>query len=96
VPLATLVETIPISSGEEPGVPDATSTAASPTISDLLCAILDSLVATWSPSVTDVEEVGSSKRFEEPVEEQVTPPPIAEASGDIVCVKPNPQLGVQP
>jgi hypothetical protein len=40
----TLAEGIPISSEEETGVPDARSTVASPTISDLLRVIPDSLV----------------------------------------------------
>lgn len=75
MPLAPLVEDIPVSSEEEAGVADATSIVASPTVLDLLRAIPDTTDATWSPEAVNVEEVGASRRPGEPVEEHIIPPP---------------------
>lgn len=73
------------------------STMASPTVLDLLRAIPDSLVSARSPVVASVEEVGPTKRPEEPVEEQTVPPPVAEASSNIVRVGPDSSAwGVKP
>lgn len=59
-------EAIPVSFGEEAG--DATPTVTSPTVSDLLPALLDTLDAARSSEAVTVEEVGPSRRPEEPVE----------------------------
>jgi hypothetical protein len=44
-PLATSIEPIPISSAKELRVADATSTVVAPTASEILCSLLDFLVA---------------------------------------------------
>jgi hypothetical protein len=86
VPTMTLAKAILVSFGRD-GVPDVRLTVASPTVSDLLCIIPDSLVTI---EVTSVEEVGPSKQPEEPVGDQVAPPPIVEVSSDIVRAGPKP------
>lgn len=90
MPLATSLEAILVSSKEEPRVPDATSMAASPTASDILRSLLNSLVANQSPGVVDVEEAGPSRSLEELVLERTAPPPVAEANSYIVRVEVDP------
>jgi hypothetical protein len=62
VPPVSLVEAILVSSEEEVGVSDATSTVVSPTVSDFLRAIPDTPYATRSPEGANVEEAGPSRR----------------------------------
>lgn len=82
-PLAPLVEAIPIPSEQEAGVANATSTVASPTISNLLHAIPDTLGAAQSLEAANVEEAGPSRRPKEPVEEHIIPPRM---SGRVVTL----------
>lgn len=89
-PLTALVEAIPVSSEKEPGVPDTTSTMASPTVSDLLHAIPDSPIIVRVPEVASTEEAGPSKHSEEPTGDQNMPLPSAEASGGLVRVGSDP------
>jgi hypothetical protein len=56
----------------------------SPTVLDLLCALLDTLDAPRSSEAVTVEEVGPSRRPGEPVEKYIIPPPIVGAGGDLV------------
>lgn len=63
---------------------DATPTVMSPTVLDLLCALLDTLDAPRSSEAVTVEEVGPSRRPGEPVEKYIIPPPIVGAGGDLV------------
>jgi hypothetical protein len=55
-------------------VEDATSTVASPTVSNLLCANPNTLDAARSPEAVNVEEVGPSRQPEETVDEHTIPP----------------------
>lgn len=69
---------------------NATPTVASPTISDLRCAIPDSPIVVHVLKVMSTKEVGPLKRYEEPTRDQNMPPPPAEASGGLVHVGSDP------
>lgn len=90
-PPAPLVEAILVISTEEAaGVADATSTMASPTVSDLLHAIPDSPIIVRVLEVASTEEAGPSKHSEEPTGDQNMHLPSAEASGGLVRVGSDP------
>jgi hypothetical protein len=92
-PPAMPVEAILVLSTEGSRVADATLVAASPTTSEILLFLLDSPTIDRGPRVAYAEEVGPSRRSEEPVLERTVPLPSDEASSGVILVRRDPFNG---